>query len=59
MKVYLTGVNAIKSPKTHSKDSISSLHNKQNIQDINKENEYIKEEDISLESEKKGIIPKV
>ena len=55
MKVYLTGVNAIKTPKSHIIDSPSPKHNKQKEHDANRENDDIKEESISLESDKKAF----
>ena len=53
MKVYLTGVNTIKNPKKNSTDS---SHLKQKFQEIQKENDEIKEENLSLESDKKQNI---
>ena len=51
MKVYLTGVHAIKSSKKNSKDS-SSL-NKYKNHEVKFDNENIKEESLLLESERK------
>ena len=55
MKVYLTGVNTIKNPKTNSKDSSTPSQNKFKNQENKKENDDIKEENISLETERKFI----
>ena len=54
MKVYLTGVNTIKSSKKNSKISSSPLSKARN-QEIKNENDDIKEENIYLESDKKHI----
>ena len=53
MKVYLTGVNTIKNPKKNSTDD---SYLKQKFQEIKKENEDIKEESLSIESDKKQNI---
>ena len=52
MKVYLTGVNTVKSAKKNSNDYSLSPKKSKN-EEIKFENEYIKEESLSLESEKK------
>ena len=52
MKVYLTGVNTVKSPKKNSNDYSLSPKKAKN-EDIKYENEDIKEESLSLESDKK------
>ncbi len=55
MKVYLTGINAIKSPKKNSKKSNSQLMIKEKSQDNKNDIENIKEENIFLDSDKKPI----
>ena len=55
MKVYLTGINAIKSPKKNSKKSSSQLMIKEKSQDNKNDIENIKEENIFLDSDKKPI----
>jgi hypothetical protein len=52
MKVYLTGVNTVKSPKKNSNDYSLSPKKAKN-EDIKYENEDVKEESLSLESDKK------
>ena len=55
MKVYLSGINAIKSPKTNSKKSFSLIKGKEKSKDNKNDIDDIKEENEFLDSNKKPI----